>query len=67
VSDDFEGQLIDSPEGILNWIPDDDLLDLNLWPGDRIFIPWLNRAEFFSGKFVYREGKLVDHNVVFYK
>ena len=66
VIDDFEGQLIDSPEGVLKWIPNDELLDLNLWPGDRIFIPWLDRSEFFSGKFVYRDGELIDHAVVFY-
>ena len=39
---------------------------LNLWPGDLIFIPWLERSEFFSGKFVYKNNELVDHDVVFY-
>ena len=67
VINDFEGELIDSPEGHLEWIPDEELLDLNLWPGDRIFIPWLDEPGFFSGKFVYREGKLVEHEVVFYR
>jgi len=67
VVDEFEGQLIDSPEGQLQWIPDSELLDLHLWPGDRIFIPWLAKSGFFSGKFVYQEGKLVEHDVVFYQ
>jgi len=66
VIDDFEGQLISSPEGHLQWIPDTGLLDLNLWPGDRIFIPWLDRPGFFSGVFVYQDKELVDHDVVFY-
>jgi 8-oxo-dGTP diphosphatase len=66
VINDFEGELIDSPEGHLAWIPGDELLDLNLWPGDRIFIPWLDEPRFFSGKFVYQEGKLIEHEVVFY-
>jgi 8-oxo-dGTP diphosphatase len=66
IIDDFEGQLIDSPEGHLKWIQNDQLLDLNLWPGDRIFIPWLERPEFFSGKFVYQDGVLVEHEVIFY-
>ena len=66
VIDDFEGQLIDSPEGHIRWIPNDELLNLNLWPGDRIFIPWLDRPEFFSGKFVYQDGQLLEHDVVFY-
>jgi len=66
VCEDFEGQLIDSPEGELRWIPDQELLTLNLWEGDRFFLPWLDRPGFFSGKFVYRGGRLVSHDVVFY-
>lgn len=66
VCEDFEGQLIDSPEGELRWIPDQELLTLNLWEGDHIFLPWLDRPGFFSGKFVYRGGRLVSHDVVFY-
>ena len=66
VVDDFQGVLIDSAEGVLKWIPDDQLLNLNLWEGDRIFIPWLDGTGFFSAKFVYKEGKLLSHNVVFY-
>jgi len=62
----FEGQLIDSPEGVLRWIPDDELLDLNLWAGDRIFLPWLGRAGFFSAKFLYQDGELIDHHVTFH-
>ena len=66
VCEDFEGQLIDSPEGELRWIPNQELLTLNLWEGDRFFLPWLDRPGFFSGKFVYRDGRLVSHDVVFY-
>lgn len=64
VVDDFEGELVESPEGILRWIDDDDLLQLNLWEGDLIFLPWLDQAGFFSGKFVYIDGRLVSHEVV---
>lgn len=60
------GQLIDSPEGVLQWVDDDRLLELNLWEGDRIFLPWLDGADFFSGKFVYQGGRLVEHQVRFY-
>ena len=66
IIDDFDGHLIDSPEGHLDWIHDDDLLTLNLWAGDRIFIPWLDQPGFFSGKFIYEEKKLVTHQVAFY-
>ncbi len=66
VTDDFSGDLIDSPEGHLEWIPDERLLELNLWEGDRIFIPWLDQPGFFSGKFVYKHNILVAHDVVFH-
>lgn len=62
----FTGELIDSSEGVLAWIDDDRLLDLNLWEGDRIFLQWLDRDAFFSGHFIYREGRLLEHTVTFY-
>jgi 8-oxo-dGTP diphosphatase len=66
VAREFEGELIDSPEGILRWIADGELFNLNLWEGDKIFLPWLDRPGFFSAKFVYKDGKLIDHQAVFY-
>jgi 8-oxo-dGTP diphosphatase len=63
---DFEGELVESPEGILKWIDDDELLQLNLWEGDLIFLPWLEREGFFSAKFTYVDGRLVFHEVVFH-
>ena len=47
----FAGELIDSPEGQLAWIPDEHLLDLNLWASDHIFFPWIQEGRFFSAKF----------------
>jgi 8-oxo-dGTP diphosphatase len=63
----FQGELTESSEGNLRWVPDGELLALNLWEGDRIFIPWLDQPGLFSAKFVYEHGKLVGHNVVFYR
>ena len=63
---DFEGELIDSPEGNLKWIPNEKLTEINLWDGDKVFIPWLFEDKFFSAKFIYVEGKYVDHQVYFY-
>lgn len=62
----FSGNLIDSAEGRLAWIDNDKLLDLNLWDGDRIFIPWLFQDKFFSAKFNYLNGKFIDYSVNFY-
>jgi 8-oxo-dGTP diphosphatase len=66
VIEDFHGRLIDSPEGNLQWIDDDRLFELNLWEGDRIFLEWLKQDRFFSGRFIYEDGALVDHHVVFH-
>jgi 8-oxo-dGTP diphosphatase len=62
----FHGELIDSNEGVLRWIDDADLLKLPLWEGDRIFLPWLEQQRFFSGRFVYEDGRLCHHEVIFY-
>jgi len=64
--DEFEGELIDPAEGYLRWIENEKVPDLELWEGDRIFLPWLDRPGFFSAKFAYKEGRLVDRSVVFY-
>ncbi len=63
----FSGELRhDCPEGDLVWVPDSDVLSLPLWPGDKIFLSWLDQPKFFSGKFVYDKGELKSHDVVFY-
>jgi len=67
VVNDFEGELIDSPEGVLQWVDDRELANLFLWEGDFIFLPWLKQNGVFSAKFVYRDGKLVSHEAVFYE
>ncbi len=64
--DKFEGELIDSPEGKLEWIPNEKLTELNLWEGDKIFIPWLFQDKFFSAKFIYENKKFIDYEVSFY-
>ncbi|MBN2571580.1 MAG: 8-oxo-dGTP diphosphatase [Ignavibacteriales bacterium] len=66
VSKDFEGEIIDSPEGKLEWIPDDKLLDLKLWDGDKIFLNWLFQDNFFSAKFNYKGKEFIDYEVNFY-
>lgn len=62
----FTGETIDSPEGVLRWVRDEELLDLPLWPGDRIFLPWLERPGTFSARFVYEDGRLLEHEVAHY-
>lgn len=64
--DKFTGSLIDSPEGNLEWIPNDKVSELNLWEGDKIFLNWIYQDKFFSAKFIYDNGRYINHEVIFY-
>lgn len=63
---EFKGELIDSPEGELHWIADEDVSGLNLWAGDRVFLPWLAEPGFFSARFVYDGPELLDWTADWY-
>ena len=62
----WQGEMIDSPEGNLEWIDDDKLQDLPLWDGDLIFLEWLKQKCFFSAKFIYENKQLSHYEVSFY-
>lgn len=49
-------------EGTLEWVNIDDVLRLNLWEGDRVFLRLLReRDSFFSLKLTYDDnGNLID-------
>lgn len=66
VAEDFEGELIECNEGVLSWIENEEVCDLNLWEGDKIFMKWLEQDKFFTGKFVYEDNKLSNYTVNFY-
>lgn len=63
---EFTGEMIDSLEGKLEWIPTDKLLELNLWEGDKLFLKWMQDKRFFSAKFIYQAKELIDYSVKFY-
>ena len=66
IASDFTGELIDSPEGELKWIPDKEIYSLNLWKSDHIFLPWIQDGKFFSAKFEYKEDEMQDYSAIFY-
>ncbi|RKI39751.1 8-oxo-dGTP diphosphatase [bacterium D16-51] len=65
-ADAFDGTLTEKQmntcnEGILRWVPKKQLMDLELWEGDRVFLGCLlNQNTFFSMKLKYHGDKLVD-------
>ena len=53
-SNNFEGTIKECNEGQLHWIDKDKVLDLNLWEGDKHFLPkLLETNDFFTMKLVY--------------
>lgn len=65
---EFEGDLIDCNEGMLEWVPYDEVLSKPTWEGDHTFVEWLLEDKpFFSAKFVYDGDKLLDTQVDFYE
>ena len=66
VAREFSGQLRNGEEGELAWIDDSKLLDLNLWEGDRIFLPLVLEGKFFTGRFCYENKQLISHSLNVY-
>ncbi len=62
---DFTGELTtDYAEGELKWIPKEDVMNLTLWEGDKIFLKLLlEDVPFFSLKLVYHGEKLVEYQL----
>ena len=72
-ADGFEGNLGTEAmegckEGVLKWIPKEEILNLNLWEGDKIFLRLLveNRG-MFSLKLEYEGDTLVNSEVKIYE
>jgi len=64
---EFDGEMIESsPEGKLEWIDDNKLTSLNLWESDHIFLPWIEKEEFFSARFEYEGNKMCGYDVNFH-
>ena len=64
--DSFSGELQDCPEGELRWIPKKDLLQLNLWEGDKIFLDLLEKnSPLFYLSLYYENDNLIRHHLEF--
>ena len=58
----FSGNLIDSKEGVLEWIDIKDILKIPLWEGDKVFLKYVfDDKSFFYGTFYYKNKKLIDY------
>lgn len=58
---DFEGAIKESDEGSLHWIDDDQIMNLNIYEGDKVFLDVLYHSrDNFYGTFYYKHGEFVD-------
>lgn len=61
---EFTGEVKECNEGELAWIPKKDVMDLNLWEGDREFLKLLfEESGFFSMKLTYQGDNLTEVKV----
>ena len=66
-TDDFSGSLVEQcDEGRLEWIDINEVENLPLWEGDKIFLDLMRKdVPFFSLKLVYEGQNLVSHTLEF--
>ena len=58
-ADGYEGEMIPCNEGVLEWVKKEDLLKLNLWEGDKIFLKLLQEnAPIYSMKLANKGDQL---------
>lgn len=60
-SDDFSGEITECNEGKLEWIDKNELLNLNIWEGDKIFLKLISSpfTPFFSLRLEYIGDELI--------
>lgn len=64
----YQGELCACNEGELKWIPKEEVLSLNIWEGDKIFLELLQKdTPFFSLKVHYKGETLVEHELKIYQ
>lgn len=62
-TDDFTGEIVrNCDEGNLEWVDKDEIVNLPLWEGDKIFLDLLRKdVPFFSLKLVYEGQDLISY------
>lgn len=59
-ADGFTGEVKECDEGVLEWVKKEDVMNLELWEGDKLFLRYMDeRRPFFSLKLEYIKGELI--------
>ena len=60
IGKEYEGEIKECDEGVLEWVPKEEVKNLPLWEGDKIFFDLLEKEiPFFSLKLEYKGDELV--------
>ncbi|MCR5113206.1 MAG: 8-oxo-dGTP diphosphatase [Acholeplasmatales bacterium] len=61
IVDNYSGNLIECDEGDLKWIPKNEILKLNLYEGDKLFLERLLNNDYnkFDLRLTYEKGKFI--------
>lgn len=61
ISSDFSGEIKECDEGVLEWIDKQEIYNLPLWEGDKIFLHLIEQPKctFFSLRLEYKGEKLI--------
>jgi 8-oxo-dGTP diphosphatase len=66
-ANEYTGELKECDEGELAWIDKNQVLSLNTWEGDKIFLKLLSdNVGMFELKLKYNGEQLVEHNILLY-
>ncbi|HYM65551.1 MAG TPA: 8-oxo-dGTP diphosphatase [Candidatus Sulfotelmatobacter sp.] len=63
-SDDFSGEPKDGDEGNVLWVEKENIKNLNLYEGDKIFLDYLFKYNFFVAEFTYDNYDLKSHKLL---
>jgi 8-oxo-dGTP diphosphatase len=57
----FQGNIKECDEGVLQWIDNDKIKDLNIWEADYHFFDWLKDNKFHTAKITYKNDQLIEY------
>ena len=63
-SSDFTGEPVAGHEGHFEWVPINKLGLINLYEGDKIFLEYLQKRQFFVLDFLYQKFDLIQHSIL---
>ena len=64
----YTGEIIECNEGNLEWIDNEKVDELNMWPGDRIYLKWMREKGFFVAKIEYNLDETIkEYSINWYR